>query len=426
MRGMSFLRAPSGRHRCYRLICRPPGHGRQKAIYAYRRADDSRRFQARVDALIASRANGDPPPVELARWIENLPAEKANRLVELGLLDQRRVEQTKPITEHVDDYETAVRGRRGNTADYARNRAAYVRAVVRALKVQRFEELQPHEITTLLDEWKGAGKASNTIRHYANALIDFGAWMVRDKRVAQSPLQHLTAPPADPEGEHIRRPLTVEQFRALVQHLDRLEAAGGYYPRQMSRWSAKDRKLIYWTAVCTAFRKAELASLRRRQLHLDENPASIEIRAKDAKNRLPASVPIPAELAEALATYVEDLNPEDRVFEFPRSSKIPAKALRKDLTEAGVELPDGEEDDEVIDFHALRSTAITWWLDEYELPQKRVQILARLQTLSLVAQYSRRFRIESFDWLERGPTLATDHYADHKTEKGKNAPENAA
>ena len=57
--------------------------------------------------------------------------------------------------------------------------------------------------------------------------------------------------------------------------------------------------------------------------------------------------------------------------------------FRRDLTEAGIpwDLPTGER----VDFHTLRSTAITWWLDVDGLSQKRVQILARLKTLALVA-----------------------------------------
>ena len=77
--------------------------------------------------------------------------------------------------------------------------------------------------------------------------------------------------------------------------------------------------------------------------------------------------------------------------------------MRRDLEGAGIEwrLPTGE----VIDFHTLRSTAITWWLDEDGLPPKRAQVLARLKTLALVYRYSRNLRLEDFSWLEKGPKL---------------------
>ena len=77
--------------------------------------------------------------------------------------------------------------------------------------------------------------------------------------------------------------------------------------------------------------------------------------------------------------------------------------FRRDLTGAGIpwQLPTGE----VVDFHTLRSTAITWWLDVHGLWPKRVQVLARLKTLALVARYSRNLRLEDFGWLNRGPKL---------------------
>lgn len=91
------------------------------------------------------------------------------------------------------------------------------------------------------------------------------------------------------------------------------------------------------------------------------------------------------------------------MFPFPATSRSVIDMYRRDLTAAGIEwnLPTGER----VDFHTLRSTAITWWLDVDGLNQKRVQILARLKTLALVAKYSRNLRLEEFGWLNKGPKL---------------------
>ncbi len=59
----------------------------------------------------------------------------------------------------------------------------------------------------------------------------------------------------------------------------------------------------------------------------------------------------------------------------------------------------------MVDFHTLRSTAISWWLDVDKLSPKRVQTLARLATLTLVYKYSRKWRIGDHEWLDKGPTL---------------------
>lgn len=97
------------------------------------------------------------------------------------------------------------------------------------------------------------------------------------------------------------------------------------------------------------------------------------------------------------------LEPNDPVFPLPATSGSIVDMLRRDLKGAGIpwKLATGE----VVDFHTLRSTAITWWLDVDGLSPKRVQVLARLKTLALVQRYSRNLRIEDFGWLEQGPKL---------------------
>jgi integrase len=113
--------------------------------------------------------------------------------------------------------------------------------------------------------------------------------------------------------------------------------------------------------------------------------------------------PIPSDSAKALEKHAAKLEPMDRVFEMPATSGAIVGMMRGDLTAAGIEwkLATGE----VRDFHTLRSTAITWWLDEDGLPPKRVQVLARLKTLALVYRYSRNLRIEDFSRLDKGPKL---------------------
>lgn len=53
-----------------------------------------------------------------------------------------------------------------------------------------------------------------------------------------------------------------------------------------------------------------------------------------------------------------------------------------------------------------RDELVRWWLDHYGLSPKRVQILARLKTLSLVERYSKRLKLASdVSWLGMAPTM---------------------
>ena len=199
--------------------------------------------------------------------------------------------------------------------------------------------------------------------------------------------------------EYERQPLTVAQFQKLTAYLDTFDR----YRHQKARWTAYDRKMIYWTAVKSAYREGELAKLRVWNLYLGEPAAVIGLKARDNKNKTKGEVPIPRNLALALKHHVKGRDPEDKVFPFPETSGSIVDMLRRDLESAGIpwRLPGGE----VVDFHTLRSTAITWWLDVEGLKPKRVQVLARLKGLGMVNNYSRNLRLDDFGWLDKGPKL---------------------
>ena len=161
--------------------------------------------------------------------------------------------------------------------------------------------------------------------------------------------------------------------------------------------------MIYWTAVSTAYRQNELRSLKRANFYLDEQPPSIALKAHKAKNRRDGDVPLAGELAAALFDHLGVLHPTAMAFWFPSSARNIVEMLRRDLRGAEIE---EKNDHGLIDFHSLRHTAITWWLDEHELNPRRVATLARLGNLELVMRYSRRFRLEDTDWLDRTPVMS--------------------
>ena len=399
---------PNGRHKSYRV--RFKNHdGRVVKVGGFRDRARTHRLGERIRVLVNAKVNGDVPPRELSGWIESMEPKLANKLVAIGLLDRRRFEQSKPIGEHIDAYRKAVAARKNNTAEHAKRMAANVARVCNTLNIEYFDELDENDVLVAVNDW---GIASATVRHYLVSCCDFCKWMVRTKRASANPMPNTPKPSPDQDEQHVRRPLTVDEFKALMAYLDTFEL----YPGQKARWTAYDRKVLYWTAVLTGFRKSELESLRRYQLFLSDQPATIDIKATDAKNRTAASVPIPEDLAAALREYTSTLHPASRVFWFPSSRHCVIDMFRRDLEGAGIEHT--WQTGEVADFHALRSTCITWWLDEFGLSPKKVQVLARLKTLSLVSRYSRKFRLDSYGWLDQAPKL---NESDTKTGQGNQA-----
>lgn len=275
--------------------------------------------------------------------------------------------------------------------------AANVRRLCEGLNIESYDEIEQHDAAVWLHEQKYAPR---TVEYYLTSIGDFCKWMVRSKRAKSDPMKGVIKPSGQKSVSYERRPLTVAEFQKIMAYMDTFER----YPDQEAEWSAHDRKMIYWTAVSTGYRLNELRTMRRANLFLDEKPATIDIKAKNAKNRTEGSVPIPSDLAASLRDYTSCMHPASAVFPLPSGRKTVSRYFKLDLDGAGINRI--WETGEVVDFHALRTTAISWWLDVYGLSQKRVQILARLKTLRLVEQYSRKLRLSSdTSWLDAAPSL---------------------
>ena len=328
----------------------------------------ARRIGDRIVMLVRAKRNADQPPAELKAWIDNMPKSLADRLglVELELLDVRRREQNRPASELIDRWVEVVAARRNTTPEHAAPQGRLVRRLVGDLKINTFSQITPDDVLITVAGYK---RSVSTNRHYLVAVKDFAKWMKKSKRATENPLADLPVPRMYEDPEIERVPLTVAEFQKLTAYLDTFIK----YRRQVAGWAASDRKLLYWTAVKTAFRKSELASLRVSNLRLDAEPPCVEIKARNAKNRTAAAVPIPDDLAIALAEHVKGMDLTDKVFGFPSASGSVVTMLRRDLKGAGVAVNLGER--EVRDFHTLRTTAITWWLVVDRVVPKEVQLL---------------------------------------------------
>lgn len=229
---------------------------------------------------------------------------------------------------------------------------------------------------------------------------DFCGWMVRDKRAAGNPLALVRLP--KPVEEYDRRPFTREEIGQLLGHLATVE----HYPGQTKGSTGHDRRMVYWAAVCTGLRRAELASVKRWQLQLGGEP-SIEIPGRNTKNDAPAVIPIPRDLAAALDEYTAMMSPLARVFSVPtagRKRKGSQTWLHRDVTAADLGNLLELGDDVRVDFHALRATAIVWWslLGYSDL---EVQRFARLKTPGMVAKYRRHFGQPGRGRLDSAPDM---------------------
>jgi len=386
--------APKGTHKRWTLRFTNWDGKRGVSVYAHDEREASVRLGGVIKRLVACKHCGDVPNVDDRHYIESMPPRLSKRLTSIGLLDRRRHMAGRPIQEHVNAFERYVAARQTNTAAHSKRQAGYVRRVCAALHIHMYDDLRESDI---LQHVKDLGLSNTTRRQYLIAIRDFCAWMQRDKRGIGNPLENTKLPDANDDTP--RRPLTVDEFRQLMAYLETFER----YPKQKTGWLASDRRLIYWFCVSTGLRQNETRTRRVCDLSLDHEPASVGISWRDAKNDRSAVVPFGRDLADALREYTRGKHPSAKLFPLPVSRNDITRMFERDLRGAGVE-PRHPDTGLVIDFHALRTTAICWWLDVYGLSVKKTAAMARASERT-VERYAKGYRLHDYSWLDKAPSL---------------------
>jgi len=86
-----------------------------------------------VQELVNCRAVGVSPDVKVGQWLESVSVRILAKLVEWGLVDGERMETTKPLADHIDDY-SRVLGNRQRSRDYAVRVPNRLRKIVQACR----------------------------------------------------------------------------------------------------------------------------------------------------------------------------------------------------------------------------------------------------------------------------------------------------
>ncbi|MFO1076667.1 MAG: tyrosine-type recombinase/integrase [Planctomycetota bacterium] len=214
-----------------------------------------------------------------------------------------------------------------------------------------------------------AKRSAKTRDHHASALRSFGRWLKKTGRWDSDPFDGLPVRTAKDKNRVFKRTsFRFEEAERLVEavwarHEAELPLRGtpthdGYED------AVRDRQVLYWFALTTAFRANECASIRWEDLQLDDKKASVRLAGKFTKNGEDANVPLQAFVVEALkamrsrrsATQMRNdkgpVQETDKVFRVP--SKI-AEIVRKDAAYAGL-IPQRSPTSKRVDFHCLRKS----------------------------------------------------------------------
>ncbi len=295
----------------------------------------------------------------------------------------------------------------------------------------RLADLSADCLTDWLGKQLAVGMSAGTRNEYRQELVGFGNWCVKTRRLIQNPFTDIPKANTKLDCRRQRRAMTEGELHKLL-HVARWRPLAEFGREAIRKdaedvrskrgtWKAgplsfedldvaidlarerlannpdfitklelrgRERQLVYKTLVTTGLRKGELASVKLRQLDLDAERAYLTLNAKDEKNRQGNSIPLRADLADDLRSWLADreatrrqaaqnaptikfdrkagcngrgsqneaegaglLSPDEPLFDVPAAL---VKILNRDLEAAGI--PKIDDRGRTLDVHALRHT----------------------------------------------------------------------
>jgi integrase len=341
---------------------------------------------------------------ELARAAESQAAK-----IKPGLVDPRdlarREHATGPIAEHVAEWGDAIQAK-GGTAQHVALSTSRVRSLIAVVRGAAMADVKPPKTSrraelaafdAKLTDWltparlgdltvdrvqgglkslMNGGLGLTSVNHYKTAVKMFLKWARRSGRMESDSLAGLTGYNAKEDRRHDRRTISLEELQRLIE-----AARTGPAWRGMT-WSC--RAICYRLAVATGLRYGEIQSITPESFDWATDPATVTVEAGYTKNGDPATLPLPADLANDLRRHVAGAIPGEPVFALTddRGSTM----LRVDLERAGVPYLDASG--LVFDFHSLRCQTATL-LDAVGVTPRVAQRIMRHSTPGLADRYTK-------------------------------------
>jgi integrase len=344
--------------------------------------------------------------------------ERRAELIRAGVMTLGEAEAANhavlPLSKHLAVYEGYLRAKEGDPRRVSMLKRRLER-LARDCRFTRLNKMSAGPVERWLVEQAEAGLSASTRNCYREALVCFGNWCRRTRRLTHNPFADLPRADQNADRRHQRRALTEEELMRLLQaarwrplaelgrEVSRKTSDPMRSPRSRATWKrepltienlaqavdrarealrdnpdliarleriGRERALIFKTLVLTGLRKGELASLTVAQLELDGPLVYAVLDAADEKNRRGSSVPLRADLAVELSTWLEEKltasQAEAQRQGRPIPMRLPAstplfhvpsglsRILDRDLAAAGISKRD--ERNRVVDVHALRVT----------------------------------------------------------------------
>ena len=299
-----------------------------------------------IEECISCKVGGIAFEPQLQRKLDVLPTRILKRLSEFGLLDNARVEGSKPLVEHIQDWENSFIAT-GCTKEHIQAVVPRARKVIEGCGFRAISDIDVVKAETFLVRLRDTGEnriGKATFNYYVRSLRQFGKWLVDVGRAGRNPfgmLKKTTCTKVDQRRP--ARTLTVSEVRKLIS----ATASGPDW----QRISGRERALIYLICNETGIRANEVRQLQTSDFDFDR--ATITIRSSVAKNRKEATLPLKRATAELIRQHVRGKLPTAVAFTVPAKAYLMIKA---DLERVGIPY---KTDEGTAYFHAQRHNFAT-------------------------------------------------------------------
>jgi integrase len=259
----------------------------------------------------------------------------------------------------------------------------------------------PQATALALRSLRVRGRSIKTSNLYLDAIKAFCNWLVRDRRMPDNPLAHLSGGNVKLDRRHDRRMLTATELRSTISSARQRD-------RSFRGLEGPDRAMLYSVACGSGFRASELASLAPSAFALDDSPPTVTLAAEHAKNGRTAVQPLPPDIVETLREYLAGRPEGKPVWPGTWVGKA-AEMLRGDLETAGIAyVAEGADGPLYADFHSLRHSYIAL-LDRGGATLKEAMQLARHSDPKLTMAVYGRARLHDLgEAVRRMPSLLED------------------
>lgn len=155
---------------------------------AFKDKRSSEEFGRRLEKLIACRAVGERPTGELALWLESLPKAIMEKLLRRGILDSKHAAASKPLSEHLRDWSTALSAK-GDCKSHVKQEVSKVARIAKGCRFGKWSDISASRLEAYLaDLRRSQGMSIRTSNGYLGAFRTFVRWAVRDGHAPEGPL----------------------------------------------------------------------------------------------------------------------------------------------------------------------------------------------------------------------------------------------